>query len=124
MTNSDLTQRTRLDPGTVKDFLDGVRKPIQRSQYKLDEALGWQPGGISGLYDDGIEPTVAEPPASTTGTEDEEDDPLAEVKVLGFARFFDGMPRSLQLQVVDYATDLQRQHQYAARRITQQDKPE
>lgn len=114
MTNGELTQRAQLDPGTVKDFLDGVRKPIQRSQYKLDEALGWRPGGIAGLYDDGTEPTVLSGLHVQVQVVEPADDPIAEVKVLGFGRFFDQMPRGLQLQVVEYATGLQREYQLAA----------
>lgn len=41
-----LVDQTRADPGTIGDFLNGVRWPKTGTQGKIEKALGWQPGTI------------------------------------------------------------------------------
>ncbi|GAA1138767.1 hypothetical protein [Nocardioides aquiterrae] len=41
-----LVDQTGADPGTIGDFLNGVRWPKTGTQGKIEKALGWQPGTI------------------------------------------------------------------------------
>lgn len=41
-----LVDQTGADPGTIGDFLNGLRWPKTGTQGKIEKALGWHPGTI------------------------------------------------------------------------------
>lgn len=44
-----LAETAKVDPGTVGDFLNGLRWPKLKTQGKIEAALGWPPGTIHQL---------------------------------------------------------------------------
>lgn len=56
--------RAGVDPGTLRDFLDGTRWPQSKNRNKIERALGWPDGRITDLAD-GVTP-IEEPVAVVT----------------------------------------------------------
>ena len=50
-------RRASVDPGTLTDFLDGVRWPQAKTRTKIERALGWTPGRLEDMREGaGVEP--------------------------------------------------------------------
>lgn len=43
---ADLARESKLDEGTVLDFLNGVRTPQNRTRAKIEKAVGWAEGTL------------------------------------------------------------------------------
>lgn len=46
-----LVRQTEADPGTIGDFLNGNRWPKYATQGKIEKAIGWPAGKMSGIAD-------------------------------------------------------------------------
>lgn len=46
---AEVSRATRLDPGTIADFLNGSRWPRNASLAKLDAYFGWEPGTLANM---------------------------------------------------------------------------
>jgi hypothetical protein len=55
-----LVEETGADPGTISDFLNGLRWPKLSTQGRIEAALGWEPGTIRKIGNGGQPPAVAE----------------------------------------------------------------
>lgn len=62
---AQLARATKLDPGTITDFLNGTRWPRVASLAKLDNYFGWTPGYLA---------TLATSTKSETVSSDSQDD--------------------------------------------------
>lgn len=60
-TTATLAAAAGVDFNTVRDFINGKRKPNEANRVKLNDALLWSPGGLHGLYE-GREVTKVDPP--------------------------------------------------------------
>ena len=70
--NAWLIDRTGLDKGTVGPFLAGDQWPRRGTLAKIEAALGWSVGTISGIADGRVDP----PPIETVSADDHDDDSL------------------------------------------------
>ncbi len=55
-----LVDQTGVDPGTIGDFLNGLRWPKLSTQGKIEAALGWEPGTIRQVGNGGEVPPLPE----------------------------------------------------------------
>lgn len=61
---ADLARAAGVDPGTVLDFLNGVREPQVKTQGKIEKAVGWPIGTLEDVARGAAAPDV------TPATED------------------------------------------------------
>lgn len=66
-TRASFAKKAKIDPGTLTDFLEGVRWPQGRSRAKIEETLGWPIGSLDDLRE-GVPFDVAVGPAGHTPT--------------------------------------------------------
>lgn len=55
-----LVEATGADPGTISDFLHGLRWPKLSTQGKIEAALGWPPGTIRSIGNGADAPAIPE----------------------------------------------------------------
>jgi hypothetical protein len=53
-----LVRQTQADPGTIGDFLNGVRWPKFKTQGRIEKALGWADGTLTAIADGADAPGV------------------------------------------------------------------
>jgi hypothetical protein len=70
-----LVEQTGVDPGTIGDFLNGVRWPKLSTQGKIEAAVGWEPGTIRRIGNGADVPAFGETVGADRhdGQESEED---------------------------------------------------
>lgn len=71
-----LVRTAEADPGTIGDFLKGVRWPKYRTQGKIEQALGWEAGTITAIADGGSAPPLAERTEGGVGAVSNDEDTL------------------------------------------------
>lgn len=71
-----LVRSAEADPGTIGDFLKGVRWPKYRTQGKIEQALGWEAGTIQSVADGAKPPPLAPRDEDGVGAVSEDDDTL------------------------------------------------
>ena len=101
-----------IDAKTLQRLEDGTRWPWESTRLKIEQALKWSPGDIEKLRAGG-EPTPlpdAEPQPSTE-TPPARPSIFEEAAIAGFPDVFRGLPKSEQLQVIDFTGQLQTQRQ-------------
>lgn len=80
-----------MDPGTLYDFLNGVRPGSASTRHRIEQELGWKPGTIAGMFLGDPAPSAAEGTTRWTGTAPGVVGPDAEPVGLGLDADADGL---------------------------------